>query len=36
MEIGLLITIGEAGRAKGVIRLTCEVMDYSVWVMSMR
>ena len=29
MEMGLVVTIGEVGRAKGVIRLTCEGMDYN-------
>ena len=29
MEIGLVVTIREGGRAKGVIRLTCEGMDYN-------
>ena len=30
-EIGLVVTIGEEGRgrAKGVIRYTCVVMDYN-------
>ena len=32
LEIGLVVTIGKAGRgmAKVVIRLTCEVMDYNL------
>ena len=29
MGIGLVITTGEGGRAKGVISLTCEGMDYN-------
>ena len=29
METGLVVTIGEGGRAKGMIRLTCEGMDYN-------
>ena len=29
METGLVVTIGEWGRAKGVIMLTCEGMDYN-------